>query len=86
MILDIGNLNIVKGTRMESKIEINNADQQLLLLATGIGPVISKRVIGERDKALFVDAEDLSTRVRGISYRMADERFTFSGDLSEQET
>jgi len=66
------------------KVNINKADHQYLLLVKGIGHILTRRILEERDKGLFQKAEDLAHRVKGIGLKTASEKFTFKQPSSEE--
>lgn len=66
------------------KVNINEADHQYLLLVKGIGQSLTRRILGERDRGPFQDAEDLAHRVKGIGLKTASEKFTFEQPSNEE--
>jgi len=66
------------------KVNINEADQQYLLLVKGIGHILTRRILEERDKGLFQNAEDVARRVKGIGLETASEKFTFEQPSNEE--
>lgn len=59
------------------KVNINEVDYQFLLLVKGIGHILTRRILEERDQGTFQDAEDLAHRVKGVGLKTASEKFTF---------
>jgi competence protein ComEA len=60
-------------------VNVNSANVEVLQNVKGIGPTRARAIIEERERnGLFVSAEDLSTRVRGIGDKTV-EKMTASG-------
>ncbi|MCA1326825.1 ComEA family DNA-binding protein [Herbaspirillum sp. alder98] len=58
---------------VRADVDVNKADQAALDGVRGIGPSMSKRILGERDKGgNFKDWRDLQQRVKGIKEKSAE--------------
>jgi competence protein ComEA len=62
----------IMATPVWANVDVNKADQSALDGVRGIGPSMSKRILGERDKGgNFKDWSDLQQRVKGIKEKSA---------------
>jgi len=52
-------------------IDVNRASQAELEAVKGIGPSLSTRIVGERNKTEFKDWSDLQDRVKGVGDKNA---------------
>ena len=48
------------------RIDVNHASEAQLDSLKGLGPATTRRILAERDKAVFKDWQDLLARVKGL--------------------
>ena len=65
------------GLTWAQQIDLNKASEVELDALKGVGPVLTKELMGERKKAPFKDWEDVTSRVKGLGPQKAS-------SLSEQ--
>ena len=59
------------GLTWAQQIDLNKASEVELDALKGVGPVLTKELMGERKKAPFKDWEDVTSRVKGLGPQKA---------------